>query len=323
MTEAHVEAFEALLDRIDGFDTVVGEVTADPPLTEPRLLFLRMHGDEPEDHALVEFLTALLVDYVVPLAKRQRANATGIASNTRGSTFAHGRLVLEARRMLLKFEEETKSRYGELGELLSYAIAVHYLGAAQIGSKMALKTSAGMPVHGVDGLHVLANPDGTVTFFLLESKLVPSAADASREMVASVAEYRASRGRKLNELRLASDFSNFEALTGEQREAAKSFFNEYGGGGNHLLRRDVHVGSLVYEEEAYNEKIPLDRTKAITIHEDHFKAKYAKNHKRFRSNLRRQAMAKSLDLGHCEVFMVAVPNIDELKRLFAQLNPRP
>ncbi|AVS73880.1 HamA C-terminal domain-containing protein [Paracidovorax cattleyae] len=322
MTEAHLEVFRALLDPIDGFDNVVGSVAADPPLTEPRLLFLRMHVDEPEVHSLVELLTALLVDYVVPLAKRQKANATGVASRTGGSTFAHGRLTLEARRILVKFEDETKSRYGELGELLSYAIAVHYLGAAQIGSRMALKTSAGMPVHGVDGLHVLANEDGTVTFFLLESKLVPSAADASRDMVASVAEYRASRGRKLNELRLASDFSNFEVLHGEQREAAKSFFNDYAGGGNHLLRRDVHVGSLVYEEEAYSEKIPLDRTKGITIHEDYFKALYAGKHQRFKENLQRQAKAKGLELGHCEVFMIAVPNIDELKRLFAQLNPR-
>lgn len=219
--------------------------------------------------------------------------------------------------------QETVKPVSELVQVLSYAIAVHYLGAAQIGSKMALKTSTGMPVHGVDGLHALANPDGTVTFFLLESKLVPDAADASRDMVASIAEYRADRGRKLNELRLASDFSNLEVLQGEQRDAAKSFFNDYTGGGNHLLRRDVHVGSLVYEEEAYQMKIPLDRTKPPSIHEEHFKSLYAPKHTRFRTNLQRQAKAKSLDLGHCEVFMVAVPNIGEIKRLFAQLNPRP
>ncbi|WP_431103079.1 HamA C-terminal domain-containing protein [Roseateles noduli] len=323
MTEADEGAFEALLDPIEGLENVIKEVVADPQLRLPRLLFVRFHGEEPEVHALVELLTAQLVDYVVPLAKRKKANEHGSRSRTGGSTSAHGRLQLEARSLLIKFEKETKARYGELGELLSFVIAVHYLGAAQIGSKMALKTSSGMPVHGVDGLHAKANADGTVTFYLLESKLVPSAADASRDMVASIAEYRADRGRKLNELRLASDFSNLEVLQGEQREAAKSFFNDYVGDGSHLRRRDVHAGSLVFAEAAYGQRLPVDHSKPLDIHEENFQALYAGKHIRFKENLQRQAESKGLDLGHCEVFLVAVPDIDEIKRLFAELNPRP
>jgi len=279
-----------------------------------------MHLDEPQVHGLAELLTDLLVDYAIPLKKRREANAVGSASATGGSTVMHGRLVREAKRLLIEYEAANQGRYGELGELLSYAIAVHYLGAAQIGSKMALKTSRGMPVHGVDGLHARANNDGTVTFFVLESKVMPSAADASRDMVASIAEYRADRSRKLNELRLVTDLSNLDSLSGEQREAAKSFFNVYEGSGNHLLRRDIHVGSLVFSEESYQDKLAVDHTKPITIHEEHFESKYRSKHGRFKANLVRQATAKSLDLGNCIVFLVAVPDINELKRIFAELN---
>lgn len=312
--------FGKLLDQIDGLDNVLKEVSSSPRLEHPRLLFLRFRENEPELNALAELLTDLLVDYAIPLSKRQQANTAGSNSTTQGGTAAHVRLYREAKRLLIQYEKASRGRYGELGELLSYALAVNYLGAAQIGSKMALKTSQGMPVHGVDGLHVKANDDGTVTFFVLESKVMPDATDASREMVVSIADYRADRAKKLNELRLVTDLSNFDALVGEQREAAKSFFNVYQGNGNHLKRRDVHVGSLVFNESAYQDRLSLDHERPITIHEEHFEALYREKHGRFKANLERQAMTKNLDLGNCIVFFVAVPDVNELKRVFAELN---
>lgn len=320
MTGAHETAFDDLLDPIDGIENVLKEVSADPKFEQPRLLFLRMHAEEPQTDALAELLTDLLVDYAIPLKKRQQANAAGSSSKTKGNTVTHQRLHREAKRSFIEYEQAHKGRYGELGELLSYAIAVHYLGAAQIGSKMALKTSRGMPVHGVDGLHARPNEDGTVTFFMLESKITPNATDASREMVASVAEYRADRGKKLNELRLVSDLSNLDVLVGDQREAAKSFFNSYEGSGKQLKRRDMHVGSLVFSEVAYQDRLPVDHSKPITIHEEHLEAEYTVKHARFKENLDRQAEAKKLDLGNCVVFLIAVPDVNELKRAFAELN---
>jgi Cap4 SAVED domain len=313
-------AFGRLLDPIDGLDNVLKEVDSSPRLEQPRLLFLRFRQEEPELEALAELLTDLLVDYAIPLSKRQQANTAGISSITQGSTAMHVRLYREAKRLLIEYEKANQGRYGELGELLSYALAVHYLGAAQIGSKMALKTSQGMPVHGVDGLHVRANADGTVSFFVLESKVMPDATDASRDMVASISDYRADRSKKLNELRLVTDLSNLETLTGDQREAAKSFFNAYQGNGNHLKRRDVHVGSLVFSESAYQDRLPVDHEKPITIHEEHLEKLYREKHSRFKENLERQAATKGLDLGHCIVFLVAVPDINELKSAFAGLN---
>lgn len=301
-------------------DNVLKEVAASPPVRQPRLLFLRMREHEPQVYEFAELLSDHLVDYAIPLAKRRQAIAQGVHSKTGGSTVATSRLRREAVRSLVKYSEENKGRYGELGELISYVVAVHFLGACQIGAKMALKTSAEMPVHGVDGLHAKANPDGTVTFFLLESKLTPSAADASREMVDSVSTYQTDRGRKLNELRLVSDLSNLESLEGEQREVAKSFFNVYAGSGRHLKRRDMHLGTLAYSEGAYQETLPRDPNGPIAIHEDHFEALYVAKHGRFKKNLERQAKAKELDLGGCLVFLIAVPEINELKRIFAELN---
>lgn len=315
-----MDSFEALLDPIDGMDNVLMEVHATPRFEQPRLLFLRLQANKPQLHELAELLTDLLVDYAVPLAKRRAANGEGAGSRTGGSTAPYGRLRREAKSLLIKYSEAHKSRYGELGELLAYAVAVHFLGAAQIGSKMALKTAAGMPYHGVDGLHARANDDGTVTFFLLESKLIPDATDATRDMIKSVAEHQSDRARILNELRLATDLSNFESLSGEQREAAKSFFNIYKGNGNHLLRRDVHAGSLVFNEAAYQNLPALDHSKPIGIYEDSVEKAYAAKHVQFSGNLVRQAIDNKVDLGSCVVFLVAIPNIDDFKRIFDELN---
>ena len=320
MADVRETAFDDLIDPIDGMENVLKEVSSVPRLETPRLLFLRMHAEEPEVDALAELLTDLLVDYAIPLKKRQQSNAEGSSSKSKGKTVTHLRLYREAKRLLIEYKEANKGRYGELGELLSYAIAVHYLGAAQIGSKMALKTARGMPVHGVDGLHARPNEDGTVTFFVLESKVIPDATDASREMVTSIAEYRADRAKKLNELRLVTDLSNLDALSGEQREAAKSFFNSYEGDGKHLKRRDMHVGSLVFSEEAYQERLQVVHSQPITIYEDHVEALYAAKHDRFKKNLEHQADVKKLDLGNCVVFLIAVPDVNELKRIFADLN---
>nr|WP_254213198.1 DUF1837 domain-containing protein [Burkholderia multivorans] len=278
-----------------------------------------MREHEPQIHELAELLSDQLVNYAIPLAKRQKAFLSGSASNTGGDMAALQRLQREAKRLLVSFNEKNLGRYGEVGELVSYVVAVHFLGAAQIAAKMALKTSSEMPVHGVDGLHARMEADGSVTFFLLESKVIPNATDASREMLKSVAEHQAGRKRQLNELRLVSDLSNLDSLEGEAREAAKSYFNAYASNGNYLMRRDVHVGSLVFSESSYQDRLPRDFTKPMTIHEEHLESLYAAKHDSFTATLKKQADDQGIDLGGCVVFLIAIPDVNEFKRIFAGL----
>ncbi|RKF34464.1 Hachiman antiphage defense system protein HamA [Paraburkholderia fungorum] len=163
MTKAS-RGFGALLDPIQGLDNVLKEVTATPPLDQPRLLFLRMREHIPQVNALAELLIDPLVNYATPLRKRKDALAQSSNSATGGDMSAVLRLRREAKRLLVKFNEEHPGRYGEVSELIAYVVAVRYLGAAQLGAKMALKTPSEMPVHGVDGLHGRLADDGSVFF---------------------------------------------------------------------------------------------------------------------------------------------------------------
>jgi hypothetical protein len=55
------------------------------------------------------------------------------------------------RDVFINFNEKHPSRASEVGEVLAYCVTQHYLSAAQVAAKMALKTSSNMPVHGLAG----------------------------------------------------------------------------------------------------------------------------------------------------------------------------
>jgi hypothetical protein len=139
--EAPDTPFEKLLDPIDGLDNVLKEVDSSPRLEQPRLLFLRFRQQDPELDALAELLTDLLVEYAIPLNKRQQANVAGSNSATKGNTVMHVRLYREAKRLLIEYEQANQGRYGELGELLSYALAVHYLRSPANQSQMRTESA--------------------------------------------------------------------------------------------------------------------------------------------------------------------------------------
>lgn len=313
-------SLDELLDKIDGIGNVLAELNCNQLSDDPRLLHLRFRENQVQMHSFVEVVATALVNYAIPLRKRKNAIQAAGASSSGGNTQAVIRLQQEAIRLLVEYGEKSKSRYGEIGELISYVIAVTYLRAPQIGSKLALKTSSQMLCHGVDGLHVRKESDGSVTLFLLESKLSPDAATASREFCESVTSHLSSRKAELNELRIITDLSNLDELTGDERDAAKAFFNLYAEEDSSLNRRERHVASLVYSENHYSNTLPIDNSKPLGVHEEHFRKNYLTVYDKLKVNLTNQAKEKNLDLGSCLVFFLAVPDVNELKKYFAELN---
>lgn len=313
--------FDALLDPIEGVETVLRELDNPAPsgAKEPRLLFVRYQEHKPLVDEFVELLSNQLVNYAIPLKKRKAANRSGAKSRTGGDTAMGQKLNREAINLLLKYNSAGTERYGELGELISYVVAVHFMGAPQVGSKMSLKTNTEMPVHGVDGIHARCNGDGSVTFFMLESKFAPSSTDATYAFCESIEKFYAGRGALLNELRLVTDLSNLDGLPEPHRTSAIEFFSPYSTSGASRKRRDRHVGSLLYNEAAYNDRLSVD-DEDIEKHESHFAALLETRRSHMRTILTKQALARKMDLAICEVFLVAVPDTEELKKTFAELN---
>jgi len=99
---------------------------------------------------------------------------------------------------------------GEGGEVLLSLLAEAFLRLPQLFSKMALKTSSGMHVHGIDGIHVgVGAQTGNLAMYWGESKLHQNAAQAINRCFASLAPYLldagASDGAQERDLQLMRD----------------------------------------------------------------------------------------------------------------------
>lgn len=308
---------ELLLEPVAGWSNVIASAAKLEGLC---LLYVRFRENEPQSNEFAEMLGNELVNYVVPLKRRRDALQRGVASPTGGSTSGLLALQREAIRLLIQYNQQHPERYGEVGELISYGIATSELRAPQIASKMTLKTSSEMAYHGADGLHLRKNDDGSITFFLVESKLEQGSSPAIADFCRSVSKLKNNRNARLNELRIVENLSNLDALEGEARKEALSYFNPYGESSNSLRRRERFVGSLVYAEPAYDQTRPLDDNLPVDYHEKSFVEHYEKKANLHAKTLRGNAEKESLLPGETEVFVVAVPSVKLLKQRFAEVN---
>lgn len=82
------------------------------------------------------------------------------------------------------------SNAGELGELLLYAFLECHLKAPKILTKLELKTSNKMYVHGADGVHFLKLPNENYQLIFGESKTIDNLTDALRKAFTSIEEFK-------------------------------------------------------------------------------------------------------------------------------------
>ncbi|EFE1801066.1 DUF1837 domain-containing protein [Escherichia coli] len=252
------------------------------------LLCLGFKEDLPKDKELAETLFLELVHYCIPhpvLVKRKEL----ARSEGKDEARLYSELAREARSLFMKyklesavkikngeppekFEQRVKNanlRYGEVGELISYCIAIHFLKASQLVSKMALKTSSEMPVFGLDGIHATIDSKGTLTVFYLESKMTREFDSGSEQFSKSVSGFESDRNSRRNEYRTLQDLSNLESLEGEERKKAIQYFDPYSNESSNVRERFVRI--IAYNEESYKSKIAIDDESPLSIHLDHFK----------------------------------------------------
>lgn len=171
----------------------------------------------PRVDELTRRLAGEVMDFCIP---RSRIDEAARAYEEEGSTLHFGRLQEEARSLFTSLKNS-----GEGGELLLYMLLETVLRVPQVLCKMPLKTSAQMHVHGADGVHALAKPDGGLALYWGESKLFASASDAVRECLDSLAGFLLDGpGVRRRDMLLMRDHASLEdpALTA----ALRAFFDE-------------------------------------------------------------------------------------------------
>lgn len=171
----------------------------------------------PRVDELTRRLAGEVIDFCIP---RSRIEEAGRAFSEHGSTLYFTRLQEEARSLFTSLKNS-----GEGGELLLYMLLETVLRVPQVLCKMPLKTSAQMHVHGADGVHALAKPDGGLALYWGESKLFARVSDAVRECLDSLAGFLLDGpGARRRDMLLMRDQASLEdpALTA----ALRAFFDE-------------------------------------------------------------------------------------------------
>jgi Cap4 SAVED domain len=110
-------------------------------------------------------------------------------------------LVTKAKKKLVeyaeKINEQPSNEGGELGEILLYCLLESHLKAPKILTKLEIKTSGQVFVHGADGVHLLKVTDTDYQLVLGESKLNADLSKGISEAFGSLKNLLDNNGEKL------------------------------------------------------------------------------------------------------------------------------
>ncbi len=308
----------AALKEAPSVDRYLLKCDTEGPSTLPpvHLIFPKFREDAPDIQALAEWLCFCAVNYAIPLKKRMRASADAATSSTGGDMVFAARLVNEAKRAFMEFNKKYPNRASEVGELLAYVVALHYLNAPQIASKMALKTSNNMPIHGLDGIHAKFS-DGVMTLYFLESKLALTSKGGIRKYAESAASFAANRKQYLIEYEVLSDLGNLSALSEENRKIALEYLDVYGAKKDFRVERSI--GVICYSEKRlYSRKEKKGDEVPPAAHEKAFAERLRGSAEEFSSAAKSALKKKGTDPSDCQLFFVALPDVRVLRSTFQE-----
>lgn len=95
-------------------------------------------------------------------------------------------------------QKGTNNEGGELGEILLYCLLESHLNAPKILTKLEIKTSGQMYVHGADGVHLLKITEKDYQLIFGESKLYTSLKDGIYEAFTSISTLLENKGKKID-----------------------------------------------------------------------------------------------------------------------------
>ncbi|HEY1663567.1 MAG TPA: DUF1837 domain-containing protein [Verrucomicrobiae bacterium] len=303
------------------FGVVVKQAVESQTVHAPRvdLLFVRFKEATPDENGLAEVVCNQVINYAIPKNKIIEVQKQAVANPSDVSIWS--KIVSEARRAFIAYKptpstDKPQSRYSEVGEVIAFCVASHFLNAGQVAAKMALKTNSEMPVYGLDGIHVKVETDGILTVFCLESKMVGNAKSGGEQYAKSAAGFAKDRKHKLNEQRIARDLSNLDILDGAVRESALAYFDPYSEEQGKV--RERFVGIIIYDEPGYIDKLTVTDAIPIDTHQKHFVAKFESLHGEFSQNITTALKNQNVEAGTCRAFFLAVPSTARLKELFSK-----
>lgn len=191
---------QSLLDFLPAFEDAV-MIPGTSTLARTHFLAHDANGI-PVVEQLAGAMAEAAMDFCIPRHKIERALAECART---GSTAPIASLNEQARDLFVKSVTS-----GEGGELLLFLLLERVLQRPQLISKMTLKTSPAMHVHGSDGIHASFADDGVLDVYWGESKLYQSSSAAFKDCFESIAPFLRANGaeERKRDLLLVRDHLN-------------------------------------------------------------------------------------------------------------------
>jgi len=182
--DALIPLLRAQPDALSAYiETVACNVEITGTRSRAHCHFVTLDGNKrPRVKDFARFIGHKIVDFAIPRSEIRRALNHAAAT---GSTALIVEINSKARNLFTHLPSS-----GEGGEVLLSVLAEAVLRLPQILTKMVLKTSSEMHVHGCDGIHLAVNREnGNLSLYWGESKLYRDGASAVRECLACLAPY--------------------------------------------------------------------------------------------------------------------------------------
>lgn len=261
-------------------------------------------------------LVAMLMDEITGFCatKAQRREAKHRDAEDIYESKAIEELARWAKKLFIKAQAK-ESRSGEGGELLLYVLIEHFLKAPLVLSKMRLKTSIAMPVHGADGVHARWDEEGqNLTMFFGESKMHSTFAGAMKDAAKSIGEIAKNIDDRLNhELQLTTGHIDLDGFPDELREYLLRFLHPYitEEGNNRTDRFAILLG---YDYHIYSKLTGIDNTKA----EQEFLIHYKKSLRRSLETAQLHLNEQEIDLSSVDLFLFPMPDVQDFRDMFQE-----
>lgn len=295
-----------MLRKNDKLSTYLNTVSfgdiIDTTNTKANCYFLNLDGNKrPRVNDFARFIAEKIVDYAIPRTEIDKAKKQMEYS---GSSAPMIRLNNKAKKL---FTSLPKS--GEGGEVLLSVLAEVFLGLPQLFTKMVLKTSSEMHVHGSDGIHAGTNDTGHLTLYWGESKLYSSVTDAVKECFSSLAPFLNDSGgsgaeqeRDLQLLRDGVDLSNIDL-----NNAMKAYLDP-----NNPMFNQVEYRGLCLVGFDSDKYPATPNSKEIEELRNDIKQVYEQR----KAHIQKRIVAEKIDSFTIELFLIPFPDVDEFRKAF-------
>ncbi len=307
------EALNSLTGKHDTFNARVRKVSRLSvdgfPRVQASFYYLAFQDGLPTIDQFVLYLKHRMVTFCIPRRERMHVRAQILADSDEAE-----RLVLEqfekARDLFIRAKEQQK-KAGEPGELILFVLLEWALRAPQLISKMYLKTSAEMPVHGTDGIHVGLHDDGeTLLLYWGESKLYGDLPDALDAVFKSVRDFQEDAGKQKREIDIVRDHMDLGDDQQALRDALLEYLDPYSNKAN--KRRHVFACFVGFDYSRYEQLRKLHPDQV----EEEFRKLFDQRAVEAIELLRRRLVADGMEVVNFEFFLIPFPSVKAFRTAF-------